>query len=563
MQSHPSRLAIRSVRRRASTSTALLVSVLAATGSCFGRAEAMPAAPSETAAFAGETGPMNSLEGARARTARSRAALDALKRAAQPGHLLDPLPDGERTLAIEDLRSQYSIVQAKIATLAITLGDHHPDLVAAQQTLADLRNQLLTSIKAAVAAAERDLNEARSVENATVRQLAARGADVTGSIGSQTPPLARVIPPLPPHGLPAASDRRDVSEAVAPSRDPNGRASTLTMMADDDWDRLMLAMAAVVLGALAAVAALFALLPPQRQRSKRVKRLIATPTEPVVDLDVVRDTPVLATIVLPAAAGASRLVSTLEREPDGTMARSAMLITEMVQRAAEIAGFDDHVTVLFTPLSGSVEVEALAASIAVADAAGGHRVLLMDARPDGRLRDTLLAEAPVALLLELGAVTRPAYELRVAEATLLILPSDPAESEAVRRAMARPGTVRRRGLSGFDTVVVLGQGVDQDAQNLVAGADLVLIAASQGTSSAALAAASGLLKARSDRPCGAILVDAEEESRTEPSRRVAVPAGASRVIPAPARNCRDPTRHRVDRGGFRRTFDPSRDRARA
>ncbi len=540
-----------------------LVSVLTASGGCIGRAEAAITAPSEMAISEGGLDPVASLEGARAKISRSRAALDALKRVAQPGHLLDPLPEEERTLALEDLRSQYSALQLKVVSLATTLGDHHPDLVAAQQTLADLRNQLLTSIKAAAAAAERDLDEARAVQSATERQLVAHDAEATGSIEARSSALAKVNPPLATHVLLAASEARDASEAVAPTRTPKGQAATLTRIADADWDRVMMAMAAVVLGALAAAAALVALLPTRGRGSKQPRRLIASPIAATVEPDVLPDIPILATIVLPAAAEASRLMSTLEREPDGAVARSATQIAELVQRAAEAAGFDNHVTVLITPLSRSVEVEALTASIAVADAAAGRRVLLMDARPHGRLRDTLLPGAPVAALLELGSVVRPAYELQVAETTLLLLPSDPAENEIVQGAMARPGTARRRGLSGFDTVVVLGQGVEQDAEKLVAGADLVLIAAPQGTSPADLTAASKLLRARNDRPCGVILVDMEEESRIETSPRAAMRAGVSGVNSAPGRTGRDPTRRRVDRGGFRRTFDPDRDRARA
>ncbi len=109
----------------------------------------------------------------------------------------------------------------------------------------------------------------------------------------------------------------------------------------------------------------------ERRRSKQARRLIATPIAAAVEPDVVPDIPVLATIVLPAAAEASRLVSTLEREPDGSSGTIRHADRGMVQRAAEAAGFDDHVTVLITPLSRSVEVEALAASIAVADAAAG------------------------------------------------------------------------------------------------------------------------------------------------------------------------------------------------
>ena len=560
MPSHPFQHPTRSVRRRTSTMTVVVVAAMAATGSGVGRAKAATPALSETAAFEADADSVASLEEARARTARARASLDALKRAAQPGHLLDPLPDGGRTLAIEDLRSQYSALQLKAATLAATLGDHHPDLVAAQQALADLRIQLSTTVKASIAAAERDVSEARAAESATERQLAARATDVTGSIGSQPPASAKMTPPLPPHDLLAASEGRDVTRAATPPRDPTGQAATLTLMADADGDRLLMALAAVVLAALAAAVALFALLTPRRQRSTQVEPPTDRPVEPLLEIDAKQDVPILATVALPAAAGASRLVSTMEREPDGTVARSATLIAEMIRRAAEAAGFVDHVTVLVTPLSRSVEVEALAASIAVADAAAGHRVLLMDARPEGRLRDTLLAGTPVALLLEFGTVIRPAYELRVAETTLTLLPSDPAEVEAVSSAMARPGALRRRGLSSFDTVVVLGQGVEADAGTLVAGADLVLIAAPEATSLAELAAASGLLKTRSDRPCGAILVQSEEGSRTEPPRRAAMPAGPSWGKPAAPVASRDPTRHRVDRGGFRRTFDPSQHR---
>ena len=563
MLSHPSRLPIRSARRRAPTLAFLGMSAIAAAGCCLGRAEPATAAPSPTAAFEAEFDPTASLDGARARTARARAALDALRHAAQPGHLLDPLPDEDRTLAIEDLRSQYSGLQLKAATLATTLGDHHPDLVAAQQALVDLRNQLLAAIKTAAATAEHDFNDARAAESVREHQLAARTDDVTGSIETHAPAPAKATPPRPPRDVVAGSQGRGVaSEAVTPSRDPVGQTSVLTMMADADWDRLIMALAAVVLGALAAAVALLALLTPRRQRSTRSQRLVDVPVEPSVEPSTKPGVPVLATVALPATADAPRLVSTMAREPDGSVARSATLIAEMIQRAAEAAGFEDHVTVLVTPLSRSVEVEALAASIAVADAAAGHRVLLMDARPHGRLRETLLAGIPVTLLLELGSVIRPAYELQVAEATLTLLPSDPAELEAVRWAMAQPGALRRRGLAGFDTIMVLGESVEADAEKLVGGADLVLIAAPEATSPEDLAAASRLLKARGDRPCGAILVQAEEEGRIEAPRRATRPAG-SWANPATSRSGRDPARHRADRGGFRRTFDPSRDRIRA
>ncbi len=553
----------RSVRRRVSGVAALVMSAMAAAGGCLGRAEAATAGPPPTGVFEADADRVASLDAARARTARARALLYALKRATQPGHLLDLLPNGERLLTIEDLRGQYGALQLKAATLATTLGDHHPDLIAAQQALADLRNQLLTAVRTAAAAAEHDLGEARAAESATEHQLASRTADVTGSIGTLSPALAKATPPRPPLDVVAGSGGREASVVARPSRDPEGQTSALTTMADDDWDRLMTALAAIILGALAASIALFALLRPKRPPSRHVNRPIVVPAEPVVEPAINQGVPVLATVAFPAATDAPRLVSILDREPDGTVARSATLIAWIIQRASEAAGYNGHVSVLVTPLSGSVEVETLAASIAVANAAAGHRVLLVDARAHGRFRETLLAGTPVALLLELGSIIRPAYELRVADTTLTLLPSDPAELEAVRWAMARPGAARRRGLSGFDRVVVLGEGVEADAGNLVEGADLVLIAAPAGTSPDALAAASRLLDARGDRTCGAILVEAEEESRIEAPRRTAMPAGSSHNAHAAPRTNRDPTRHRSDRGGFRRTFDPSRDRARA
>ena len=279
MPSLPSRLPIRSVRRRVSAIAALAMAAMAAAGCCLGRAEAATAIASPTRAFEAHVDPVASLEAARARTARARALLDALKRATQPGHLLDLLPTGEGTFAIEDLRGQYSTLQLKAATLATTLGDHHPDLVAAQQALADLRNQLLTAVRTAAASAERDLGEARAAESAAEHQLASRTADVTGSIGPPAPALAKAPPPRPPLDVVAGSGGREASVGVAPARDPEGQASALTTMADDDWDRLMTALAAVILGALAAAVALFALLKPRRPPSRNVNRPIVVPAE--------------------------------------------------------------------------------------------------------------------------------------------------------------------------------------------------------------------------------------------------------------------------------------------
>ncbi len=557
MPSQSSRLRTRSARHAAA---ALVMSAIAAAVFCFAPIEAATAAPSPGAAVDLDGGPAAVLDAARTRTARARSWLDALKRAALPGHLLDPLPEGEQTLAIEDLRSQYSALQIKAATLATTLGDHHPDLVAAEQILADLRNKLLAAVKAAAIGAEHGLGDARAAESAAERQLTVLNTDVTGSIGARSPIPAKAPEPSPSRDTQAGLQGPGVSDAMTPTRGPAGQTSASTVLADADSERLMMALAAVAFGALAAAVALVALLRPRHQASTPARRPSEVVAEPMAELEGKPGVPVLATIALPAAGGASRLLATMEREPDGTVARSATVIGEMIQRAAEAAGFDDHVTVLVTPLSGSVEVEALATSIAVANAAASHRVLLMDARPHGRLRETLPIETPVALLIELGSVIRPAYELRVAETTLALLPSDPAELETVRRAMTRPGMLRRRGLASFDTVVVLGEGVDVDAEKLVQGADLVLIAAAEGTSPDDLAAASRGLKIHGDRPCGAIMVQAEEESGIELPRRVAGPVRSSWTSFAAARTTRDLARQRADRGGFRQTFDPSRDR---
>ena len=192
------------------------------------------------------------------------------------------------------------------------------------------------------------------------------------------------------------------------------------------------------------------------------------------------------------------------------MTRSAVSVADMLRQAAQARGIAERFTVLVTSMAGLIEAEALATSVAAADAATGRRVLLMDVRPSGRLRSALVPRRPVALLIAFGNVLRAAYHVDVGSFGLTVLPNDPGEDEAVARALAGSGVARETGFDGFDTVVVIGAGIEHDAGSVLSGADLVLIALPDGAAAADLvAAARGLSAVDRGRSYGAVVMATE------------------------------------------------------
>ena len=222
--------------------------------------------------------------------------------------------------------------------------------------------------------------------------------------------------------------------------------------------------------------------------------------------------PVLAALPLPGSADLAGILAAFAREPDGALVRAAADVHATLRAAFVEAVPDAPMTVLVTPLRdpSNCDAESVALSLALAAAGAGRRVLLVGARSDDRLRRTLVpGEAPLCLLEREGSL-RPLYRLAAAGRTVALLPDDPEAVGAFRSgpgpAPGAGGLQRRRGWSGFDTVVVVGAGVEVDAGTPDCGLDLILIAAPQGTASADLRAASRRLKRAGERPCGALLV---------------------------------------------------------
>jgi hypothetical protein len=242
---------------------------------------------------------------------------------------------------------------------------------------------------------------------------------------------------------------------------------------------------------------------PSVAQQAGTRRADATGTETV---------PVLARLPLTGPAGLPGIVAAFAREPDGALAQAAADVHATLRAAFVDAAPDTPMTVLVTPLRdrSNCDAESVALSLALAAAGAGRRVLLVGARSDDHLRRTLVPnEVPLCLLEREGSL-RPLYRLAAAGRTVALLPDDP-EAVGVFRSSSSPeagGVQRRRGSSGFDTVVVVGTGVEADAGSSDCGAHIVLIAAPQGTAAADFRAASRRLRRAGDRPCGALLVPA-------------------------------------------------------
>ena len=183
----------------------------------FAKAEAL----TDTVMQQAEPDTVLALDEARARTARLAAALDELKRAAQPGHLQEPLSQSVSGLALESLREQGNALQLRAASLAATLGEHHPDLVAAQEAAADVRKQLQSAIKAAIVSTEHDLGDARAAEH----RLTLPAADVTGSIAPRSAAVAPRSAAVPQPRLDATGTTRTLVASASATPAMEGRTS--------------------------------------------------------------------------------------------------------------------------------------------------------------------------------------------------------------------------------------------------------------------------------------------------------------------------------------------------
>jgi len=279
--------------------------------------------------------------------------------------------------------------------------------------------------------------------------------------------------------------------------------------------------------------------------------------------------PVLAALPLPGSADLAGILAAFAREPDGALVRAAADVHATLRAAFVEAAPDAPMTVLVTPLRdpSNCDAESVALSLALAAAGAGRRVLLVGARSDDRLRRTLVpGEAPLCLLEREGSL-RPLYRLAAAGRTVALLPDDPEAVGAFRSgpgpAPGAGGLQRRRGWSGFDTVVVVGAGVEADAGTPDCGLDLILIAAPQGTASADLRAASRRLKRAGERPCGALLVSVAPSVTAVPAVTAMPTLTAIPTLTAPPAVMGEPSparRRAALPPGHRRSPDPARRR---
>lgn len=545
MPTHPARLA---------PLPAAALALLAMAGA--GMADGAPAGTAARAAAvldraAGED--EASLAVAQDRSARAEAAVDTLKRALTPGHLTDPMPDADRPFALETLRADYDDMQRKAAGYRATLGEQHPTLSGAEQVLVDLKRQLLDGTRKGLASAERNAAEARAGVGTIERRLAARAArgvsgaaarpaDATGSIAPAALP-SPVPASRPVAGVPPAAPRLPERESPVPPRAALS-ADRLSRVLQDQ--RVMAALAACTLLAVlrGALQLVRGRRPPSRSPSRRVEPALTaaaprsdapTPVGGIADArsprrraaaDVGEAVPVLATFSLPSpAARPGRGPGPATHRSEGASAAAAAGLHATLE-AASAGGPGARMTVLVTATQGlpGRDVDGAALTLALAAAAAGRRVALMEARPVGRLRRDIVPASAMPMLIEAGGVERTLYRLDAGGLAVAVLPGDAGEAEAAAAAR-RPETLRLNGLEAFDTIVLLGD----DAPSLARAVDVVLIVAPAGAAPDTLAAAARPCRA-AGRVCGALLV--ERPAATVQPR--SVPAARRRSMPDPA-----------------------------
>ena len=477
------------------------------------------------------------LVAARDRSARADAAVDGLRRALTPGHLVDPLPEAGSSFTLDGLRADYSDMQRRAAGYRATLGDHHPTLATAALVLAELKQEITEETRRVLAAAERDAAQAHAAQN-LVERAAAAGArpaeDATGSIAAAVPSpasaassAARPAGPQtavpPPDALARDAFARDAFAQDVPAQDtPAQDASAQDASASDasasdatapegSTTGSLAGRAAASAGVLLAVtAALWGAVSRTRRvptsaagrdlpRHRREPALVVpagsaglpVAPDPIVRPAVPEPKPVRATLPVPGRGAPRDVAAAMAQCPDGPLARDAASILATLASAHGDAG-RMSVLVLRTEDVAADQGDGAALALAIAAAARGQRVALMEARPAGRLRHSTVPAGTGAMLIAAGGTARTAYRFAGGGAVVVVLPSDAGEAEAAASAARRDGTLRLDGLDVFDLVVIVGE----RAAALSRAADLVLVVAGPETAAETVAAAA--------KPCRAM-----------------------------------------------------------
>ena len=500
-----------------------------------------------------QDGPM-ALVAARDRSARADAAVDGLRRVLTPGHLVDPLPEGGSSFTLEGLRADYSDMQRRAAGYRATLGDHHPTLATAALVLAELKQEITEETRRVLAAAERDAAQAHAAQSQVERAAAPRARpaeDATGSIAaaSPAPAPAAVVQPAGPGTAPppdalardASAEEASAQEASAgdapaqdaPAQDaPAAEAAGIGSLARRAAATagVLLAVTAVLWGAVSRTRRV----PkpasgrdlPRHRREPAWVVPAASAGLPVAPDRVGRPVapepePMRATLPLAGSGTPRDVAAAMARAPEGPLARDAASLFDTLATAHGETG-RMSVLVLRTEDIAADQGDGAALALAIAAAARGRRVALMEARPAGRLRHATVPAGTDAMLIVAGGTARTAYRCLNGGAVVVVLPSDAGEAEAAAAAARRDGTVRLDGLDVFDLVVIVGE----RAAALSRAADLVLVVAGPDTAADTVAAAAKPCRAMG-RACRTLTLEPAPSAAARPAPQ----AGPAREVP--------------------------------
>ena len=123
------------------------------------------------------------------------------------------------------------------------------------------------------------------------------------------------------------------------------------------------------------------------------------------------------------------VAAAMAQGPDGPLARDAASLLATLASAHGDAG-RMSVLVLRTDDVAADQGDGAALALAIAAAARGQRVALMEARPAGRLRHSTVPAGTDAMLIAAGGTARTAYRFAGGGAVVVVLPSDAGEAEA-------------------------------------------------------------------------------------------------------------------------------------
>jgi polysaccharide biosynthesis transport protein len=432
--------------------------------------------------------------------AQSAARADQIERVLRSGASPDSIAEAVQSPTIAQLRVRLSMAQQQFAALAVDLLPSHPSMVAARARVADAASQIRSELDRIARAARADLERARASERELSASLdrAKRERSITDQARVQLRELEREADAsrtiyesflvrareIGEQKSVDPTNARVISPAIAPN-DPKGLRTSLLLP--------LALFAGLALGTLLALA---------REHLDPIVRT-GRQIENAVRLPVLAELPIVS-----SRTAHHGLEDLFTGGPNGPAARSMRQLRASLPSAGALGG---PRRVLVTAVGDQTGKSTLALNLALAAAANGEHVLLVDGDLiDRQLTSSRMPHAKLSLadVLDDRAKLEDAVLLDPS-GLVLMLASTSRGKEPSRVSEPAIHRLLREKCQNFDLVVIDGGRIGQDnLSNIYSSAvdDIVPVARCNSTRKEEITAAISRLGANAEKVRGIAMI---------------------------------------------------------